>query len=803
MSFLRFLSDRFAPSTLLAGSLLLTALPGLALPVTPENLGLGLREIVTDYHGKPEAQAQAGRPSRQLLSEIEERRGVTDDEGRVLVEIYLSGKTPLSEFKRILQKLGVEVTAEVPTYARGVLSAYLPLARAVEVARLPGVSSVILSLKPFTNVGTVPPQGASVLKTDLVNGTNCSGFCGAGITVGVLSDSYASATTPPTAADDVASFDLPRAPNNPLNTQSVVVIQDSGTSDEGRGMLQIVHDLAPKAKLCFATANGGQPNFASNILRLADLALGCAASVIVDDIIYLAEPFFSDGIVAQAADTVAGRGIPYFSSAGNRESQRGYLSDVRLIDDAAGRALQGNGENINFALIPIASSAGGFHNFNAGAGTPAVSQTLRFSATGASLFFQWDNPFSLGRVDTDFDLFLFSADGQTLVKSSTGNNLPGGGTDQPIENFNASGLSTALDYQLVITRKATAAPTATKVRYVGFSGVLVREFFSNNTPITFGHNSAAGAQGVAAYFFQTPNTPEGFNSPGPVTIYFDTAGNRLASPQLRLKPDIAAVDGVNTTFFPPGGDISQDPDSFPNFFGTSAAAPHAAGVAALVLEAGGGPGSVTPARLRQIFQSTAAVHDLNPDFVQSIVKSSSGRFSLGASAIQTSAVGDTISASLAVTDPNAFKVTYTGGVGLNQLTLNLASAGVVFDPAGFPFTVSPASTITAAQVTASLSANNTTLTLTFTAGAFTSGQTLIFGIDRDLVAAYGQTAANNGGNGADFIGGQVTGQGSTVVFIDSNGTNFTGRAANILGRGYAYLDGFGLIDALAAVGALP
>ena len=46
-------------------------------------------------------------------------------------------------------------------------------------------------------------------------------------------------------------------------------------------------------------------------------------------------------------------------------------------------------------------------------------------------------------------------------------------------------------------------------------------------------------------------------------------------PLVRRKPDLTAPDGGNTSFFDPfgDGDIAEDADSYPNFFGTSAAVP--------------------------------------------------------------------------------------------------------------------------------------------------------------------------------------------------------------------------------------
>ncbi len=69
-------------------------------------------------------------------------------------------------------------------------------------------------------------------------------------------------------------------------------------------------------------------------------------------------------------------------------------------------------------------------------------------------------------------------------------------------------------------------------------------------------------------------------------------------PQIRLKPEIAAPDGTNTTLF----GIGVEPDGFPNFFGTSPAAPHAAAVAGSMLQAAP---TMTPATVYILLGSSA------------------------------------------------------------------------------------------------------------------------------------------------------------------------------------------------------
>lgn len=888
--------------------------PGVAKDAAPK-LGGGLQQLA--------APSSLGRAAAsEVIHPVQ-----FDEAGRALVRISLDGKAPAATILQNLQgTAGVEVIASDLNYRAGVIEAYVPTAALLSIAGRKGVLAVVPSSPMVTNVGATDSQGVVQHRVDKISGVD-----GSGITIGVMSDSYDTNAAPNSAGADIATGDLPGAGNPLGNTEPVVVVQDSpGGTDEGRAMLQIVHDMAPKARLGFATANGGEINFANNIRALAgfpdapNTVAGFKADVIVDDIIYLTEPFFQDGIVAQAVDEVAAAGVSYFSSAGNRPATQAYDSRTRIVP---GDSSSWQGTNLNFADVDPALYAGGFHDFAQG-GEVDIAQTIAFNS-GSTLVFQWNEPFdpqpptpvgpplaagvgtvppngstsftfagtaaqlveifvdadttTIGVPNPDLTLALYGPDHALIQEVDATTNpeslilaLPATGTytvvvdsftpaqfgdflyrvqqvevlEQVLSDYNLLffrtdgtffaalaeqnlftsrpaeiGTFPGVTLQMVVAR--ANVPTSRKrhvadrIRYVGFRGVNPQEYFSYLDPVTYGHNSAQGAMGVAAYAFYAPFIPEAFTSPGPSTIYFDKNNQRYRAPQIRQKPDMAAMDGANTTFF--SSDSTVDADTFPNFFGTSAAAPHAAAIAALVLDAAGGPGKVSPNRMRRILQDSAFRHDLDPFFSSGFGLTLGNLLTINASGDQNP---------ISQFDPTVFTLTQVGVRRLQSFSINGSGAnptqtpqGIVFDeratplPApGQPFVIGRTIGLSPSDVTATFSlpadppglpGQWRQLDLNFRAGTFGSGDLLSFGVDRDEADAAGPVNGAAGGNSADLLGGGVLIPSGQIV---PGGARFFGRYEgggavrgeffNLIGKGYSQLDGYGFVNAEAAVKAV-
>jgi hypothetical protein len=491
-------------------------------------------------------------------------RGRFDNRDRVLVHVMLDGRSSIDEVAAQIESLQGKVLDRLPNFHHGILAAYVPTDELKNASTIAGVRALTMEAPPIAR-GKFSSQSSAILQTDVLNK---EGLNGDGITVGVLSDSFNTAqygTPPPatTAAQDEKNGYLPQ----------VNVLQDYGGpgnpgTDEGRAICQIVYAEAPHTNEAFATAFISEIGFANNIVALRTQA-GC--SVIDDDVGYSDKPVFSDGYVAQAVNTVVtsttipGKPAIYTSSAGN-EGNNGYRSGYRNLSDAAVRA--GNHGNLNLTNVPTALTAGGWHNWNPNGGFEPSTPVMAPGPTTATFmfFFQWDDPFFEDHgITTNYNLLVFDADGNYHPELS-------GTSDAFVttEAYQQTGnLSLGTTYQIAITaskQKDPLAPPPPAIHQLALLDFLDGESqlygkYFQPAPLTlpniFGHPAAESAIAVAAYAFNwRPSLPylpqlENFTSPGPSIIYFDQNNNRLATPETRLKPEVAGLDGVLTTFFGP------------------------------------------------------------------------------------------------------------------------------------------------------------------------------------------------------------------------------------------------------------
>jgi Subtilase family len=417
-------------------------------------------------------------------------------------------------------------------------------------------------------VGSPAPtgQGSKTSEGDLTHqafdARMAFGINGAGIKIGVLSDGATN------LAASQALGDLP--------SDVTVLPGQIGSGDEGTAMMEIIHDLAPGAKLYFATAFSGVASFAQNIHDLR--AAGC--DIIIDDVFYYDENPFVDGqtsavvsptnggLILQAVNDVTAAGALYFSSAGNEgnvdEGSAGsYESD--FVDGGSLGLLAG----------------GTVHLFGAN-----PYDTISASGGNYVMLF-WSDP--LGASSNDYDLFVLNASGTAVLEASTDVQ---NGTQDPMEWL--SPIYNAANNRLVVLKQ-----TGAQDRYFHlntFRGRLAEATAGE----THGHSHAALAYSVAATPAQsawssaTLNGPypdpfgasneiEWFSSDGPRHLFYQADGTAFTPGDvsstggiLRQKPDITAADGVSVTGV--GGFGSP-------FYGTSAAAPHAGAIAALIKSA--------------------------------------------------------------------------------------------------------------------------------------------------------------------------------------------------------------------------
>lgn len=527
-------------------------------------------------------------------------------DGTVWVKVDAVARSATDTLATRLRALGARQLA-----SRGrVISAQVPVE---SLAQLGADRSLAFArpVRAITRRGAVTSQGDHALRAPSIRPPAwAQGPTGSGVKVGVLSDSFdclGGAQTDETDGEFspvtvLQELDAPD-PENPNNSFPCL----DGT-DEGRAMIQIVADVAPDSTQLFHSAFNGEAAFANGIEALQ----AAGADVIVDDVLYLTQPFFHDGIVAQAVDRVVSRGAAYFSAAGNN-GRHSYEAPFDGADGALdlfldGEALGLPGRAHDFAPDP--------------SGTTLRQQVTIPPGSTLTLVLQWDDPFFSSSPDspgaaTDLDIYLADSNRNVVAASAEFNVIPGGpdeASGDAIEILDYTNGTDASQTRFLHIRKFQG-PDPLRIKHINFGDPDIAFANANDSGTAVGHPAAKGAfaVGAAAYYESpacgvTPALIEPYSSAGGTPILLQPDGTRLAIPDMRQKPDAVGPDGANTSFFgDDDGSFSTlracaDDDQLGNFFGTSAAAPHIAGVAALLLEV---VPNATPARVYKALRDSA------------------------------------------------------------------------------------------------------------------------------------------------------------------------------------------------------
>ena len=462
----------------------------------------------------------------------------------VYVYVWVTAGTSTSEVDRFVRRV------ENRDEAHGLVAAWVAPEHLLDLVSRPFVRAIRTVDPPLVNAGSIQTEGDALLLADRLRST--LGHSGEGVRVGVISDGVDSWQE----ARDTG--DLPA---------DLHVLSNRQGGDEGTAMLEIVHDLAPGAELYFHDMGSNQIAFNEGITALANA--GCR--VIVDDISYLAEPAFEDGLIASHVDRLTGeRGILYLSSAGN-------FADAHY----QGRFRPEPGTNIHdFTVGPESGERRLYLSF------PAGSHGL------AIVILHWDDPW--GASSSDYDLAIHRrGDPQALVAIS---DAAQSGQGNPIE-IAAVFAQTSEDqeFELNVTRFSGEARTLEIYVVLRGQGALVPVNLVEADSI-FGHPAAHGAIAVAAADVASPDMLEPYSGRGPVTI-------RWPAPEVRQKPELAGPDG--NLISGAGGWGFRDGTRY-RFYGTSSSAPHIAALAAL---AWSGRPSASAAEVRSALFSTAKDRD--------------------------------------------------------------------------------------------------------------------------------------------------------------------------------------------------